>query len=305
MEPTYALETSGLSHHFSGGQAILNDICLQVPSGAIFGFLGPNGAGKTTTLRLILGLLKRQSGVIRIFGETFDRNRIGILQKTGAMIESPSLYGHLSATDNLRILQKIYRCRESRIAEVLQLVGLEGTNNKKAAAFSLGMKQRLGIAMALLHEPDLLILDEPTNGLDPNGMIEIREVLLDLNRQHGITILISSHLLAEIEKMVSHVGIIHHGKLLFQGTLGHLQQERTADTHFTIVTGNNEKAAVLLEEHYGITTQRLPGQLRLPMQSQEIVGRIVKDFVQHGIEIYELSPAQNDLEAIFMKMIHS
>jgi ABC-2 type transport system ATP-binding protein len=297
-----ALETSGLCHKFDSGGTVLNDINLQVPAGSVFGFLGPNGAGKTTTLRIILGLLKKQTGDISIFGKAFDLHRIQILKKVGAMIESPSLYGHLTATENLRVLQKIYRCPDKRIPQVLDFVELSQTGAKKAARFSLGMKQRLSIAMTLLHEPKLLVLDEPTNGLDPNGMIEVRELLLELNRQQGITILISSHLLGEIEKMVSHVGIIHHGSLLFQGTLGGLQQQRSAGARLTISTSDNYLTADILQAR-GIDTQMNANQLSLPIQQPEIVAQIVKDLVNAGIGVYELSPAENDLEAIFMQMI--
>lgn len=171
----------------------------MVPKGSIYGFLGPNGAGKTTTLRLILGLLKRQTGSINVFNVPFDENRIEILNQTGSLIESPSLYSHLTAYENLNVLRKIYQCPESRINDVLELVGLSNTGKKKSGLFSLGMKQRLGIAIALLNNPALLILDEPTNGLDPNGILEIRELLKRINAESGITIVISSHLLSEIE----------------------------------------------------------------------------------------------------------
>lgn len=302
MENTYVLETRGLSHHFADGATVLNHINLQVPAGSVYGFLGPNGAGKTTTLRLVLGLLQKQQGEILVFGQDFDRHRIGILQRTGAMIESPSLYGHLTAAENLQVLQKIYQCPAERIGQVLDKVGLAGTGNKKAARFSLGMKQRLSIAMALLHEPELLILDEPTNGLDPNGMIEVRELLLELNRKHGTTILISSHLLGEIEKMVSHVGIIHHGHLLFQGTLAGLQSERAAGARLSISTSDLEQTAAILRTR-GFEPSQADTRLSLPMPAPEVIAAIVRELISANINLYELSPIQNDLEAIFMGMI--
>jgi ABC-type multidrug transport system ATPase subunit len=220
---TYCLETSGLSHRFYGNPPVLNNVDLRVPSGSIYGFLGPNGAGKTTTLRLVLGLLKKQQGEIRIFGDPFAPNRLAILSKIGSLIESPSVYTQLTAVENLRVLQKVYRCPPDRIDTVLQLTGLGDTGNKKAGRFSLGMKQRLGIAIALLSDPVLLILDEPTNGLDPEGIIEMRELFRLLNGQ-GVTILLSSHLLAEMEKLITHAGIIHKGQLLFQGELAELRE---------------------------------------------------------------------------------
>ena len=170
----YSVETVGLTHKFPHGETALQNINLQVPVGSIYGFLGPNGAGKTTTLRLILGLLKKQQGSISFFGKSFEKNRIDILQKTGSLIESPSIYAHLTAVENLRVLQKIYKCPHGRITEVLRMVDLINTGKKKAGQFSLGMKQRLSIAIAMLNDPTLLILDEPTNGLDPNGIIEMQ-----------------------------------------------------------------------------------------------------------------------------------
>lgn len=281
---------------------VLDNINLQVQAGTIYGFLGPNGAGKTTTLRLVLGLLKKQKGEIRLFGELFEKNPLEALRKIGAMIESPSLYGHLTAVENLQLLQKVYQCPQSRIRQVLEMVGLSATGNKKAARFSLGMKQRLSIAMALLHEPSLLILDEPTNGLDPNGMIEIRELLLSLNRQYGITILISSHLLGEIEKMVSHVGIIHHGCLLFQGTLNELQKERAVESRLILATSNPEKTEAILLMHH-ILPEFKDGSFIMSMPSRQVTARLLRQLVSQDINVYELSPVKADLEDIFIKLI--
>jgi ABC-type multidrug transport system ATPase subunit len=215
----YVLETQRLSFMFPHQQQVLKDISLQVPEGSIYGFLGPNGAGKTTTLKLILGLLKKQQGDIMLRGQPFEKDRVGMLRNLGSFIETPSLYGHLSAKENLLIWQKIWQCPPSNITHALELVGLAGAGSKKVRQFSLGMKQRLGIAVAILHKPSLLILDEPTNGLDPHGILDVRELLTTLNRQEGATILVSSHLLSEIEKLVTHTGIIHKGGMIFQGTL--------------------------------------------------------------------------------------
>jgi lantibiotic transport system ATP-binding protein len=223
------LETSELSYRFSRNAIVLDKLDLRVPEGSIYGFLGPNGAGKTTTLRLLLGLLRKQQGHILFFGRPFEADRIAALRKVGSLIESPSVYGHLTAVENLAVWQKIYQCPWERIALVLHWVGLADTGRKKAGQFSLGMKQRLGIAIALLNDPSLLILDEPTNGLDPGGMIEIRELLQQLNRERGVTILLSSHLLSEMEKLVTHTGIIHRGRLLFQGSLDELREGYRGD----------------------------------------------------------------------------
>ena len=216
------IQTQGLTYHYSKGVRTLNDINLQVERGSIYGFLGPNGSGKTTTLSLLLGLLNNQQGHIKIFGEHLHSNRIGILKRTGSLIETPSLYGHLSAAQNLEVYRQVYGASMQRISEVLEIVDLNDTGNKAVKKFSLGMKQRLSIALALLPSPELLVLDEPSNGLDPAGIIELRHLVKRLNKDFGMTIIISSHLLTEVEKMVTHIGIIVKGSMLFQGTMQEL-----------------------------------------------------------------------------------
>ncbi len=242
------IKTTNLNFSFGSGQKTLQDVNLKVPKGSIYGFLGPNGAGKTTTLRLVLGLLKNQNGAIEVFGKDIMKDRLEILKKIGSLIEQPSLYLHLTAKENLEIYRLTYGVDKSRIGEVLKMVGLGYTGKKKAKQFSLGMKQRLSIAVALLHQPELLILDEPTNGLDPNGIIETRELIKTLNKEFGVTILVSSHILAEVERMASHVGIIHKGKFLFQGTLSELQGLKSKQSFLQIETADNEKAISLLQE---------------------------------------------------------
>jgi ABC-2 type transport system ATP-binding protein len=174
------LTTSDLTHNF-GPDPVLKNLNLHVPQGSIYGFLGPNGAGKTTTLRLVLGLLHTQRGSISIFGLPLESHRLDILRRVGSLIESPSLYDHLTAIENLAVWQKVFRPPITRIAEVLAVVGLSQTGRKRVSQFSLGMKQRLSLAVALLHGPDLLILDEPTNGLDPAGIVDMRALLMQLN----------------------------------------------------------------------------------------------------------------------------
>jgi len=299
----YSLETRELTHRFSKNEIILKDISLQVTEGSIYGFLGPNGAGKTTTLRLVLGLLKKQAGTISFFGQPFNENRIGILRKVGSLIESPSLYGHLTATENLSLLQKIYQCPKTRIQEVLNLVGLPDTGNKKVSQFSLGMKQRLSIAVALLHSPALLILDEPTNGLDPNGIIDMRELLKKLNRDHGITIVISSHLLPEIEKLVTHVGIINKGKMMFQGTLSELKQKEQQSS--VVIDTSDEAKAMQIIGNNGMAPEIRNGKITLPIMAKERIASVNRQLVNDGIEVYEMSIIKNDLEAIFMDLINN
>ena len=298
----YSITTNNLTYRFNGKETVLSDINLQVPTGSIYGFLGPNGAGKTTTLRLLLGLLKKQDGEINIFNLPFEKNRIDILRKTGSLIESPSLYAHLSAKENLAILQKVYQCKPSRIEEVLKIVGLENTGKKSTGKFSLGMKQRLSIAIALMHEPALLILDEPTNGLDPNGIIEMRELLKQLNKDLGMTILVSSHLLAEIEKMVTHVGIINKGKLIFQGTMGELHEAQHQQSFMCFETGNVEKSKEVLKTN-GIQFQQEGSQLHMPVLERELIASINKQLVEQDIKVYQISIVKNDLESIFIDLV--
>lgn len=291
------IQTTGLTYSFRNGNKTLDNINLQVPQGSVYGFLGPNGAGKTTTLRLLLGLLKNQQGKLEIFGKEFASHRIEILKRLGSLIEQPSLYLHLTAKENLEIYRLVYNVSKPRIDEVLKIVGLDNTGKKKAKQFSLGMKQRLSIAIALLHQPELLILDEPTNGLDPNGIIETRELIKKLNKEHGTTVIVSSHILNEVERMASHVGIIHKGKMLFQGPLAELQQMKTRQTSLEVETNNNEQAARLLES-FRITS--VNGKLVLPFENKEQTAAINKLLVQGGLDVYALHPQQNDLEQLFL-----
>lgn len=298
----YSIETKDLTHQFSESEIVLNGLNIQVPRGSIYGFLGPNGAGKTTTLRLILGLLKIQKGSISIFDKPFETARIEILSSIGSLIEAPSLYAHLTAFENLLILQKVYQCPKERIKEVLEIVGLADTGKKKAGKFSLGMKQRLSIAMALLHNPNLLILDEPTNGLDPNGIIEIRELLKKLNSEQGITIIISSHLLSEIEKMVTHVGIIHKGNLLFQGTLEDLHVKQSLTSSIRFETSDIDKSFEVLSK-FGLNPVNENSCILIPVVQNELIAEINREFVNQGIDVYRISTVKNDLESIFMEMV--
>ena len=297
----HCLETSDLSHRFAS-QDVLNGISMQVPTGSIYGFLGPNGAGKTTTLRLILGLLRTQRGEIRIFGKRFDTDRIAILKNVGSMIESPSLYDHLTGAENLRTLQLIHRCPDSRIDEVLELVGLAHTGKKRAKQFSLGMRQRLAIAAALLHRPSLIILDEPTNGLDPSGIIEIRNLLTELNRRDGCTILVSSHLLSEIDRVATHVGILGKGKLLFQGTIDELRRCRQEVLSIRMSTSDNAAALRTITSE-NIDAQLIEGEIVLPALPNERIAAINRQLMTRNLDVYEIRTVRNDLETIFLNLV--
>lgn len=295
------LETHGLYHKFGREDPVINGLSLCVPEGSIYGFLGSNGAGKTTTLRLILGLIRTQVGQIHIFGKPLEHHRESILKNTGSLIDSPSFYGHLTAAENLRVYQKVYQCNGARINEVLQVVGLARTGSKPANRFSLGMKQRLGIAIALLHSPRFLILDEPTNGLDPNGMIEIREMLIELNRQQGISMLVSSHILAEMEKLVSHVGIINKGQLIYEGSLARLTTRRQQGMQTIWETSDSIRAMEILRGRY--YAEKLDdSRLVIADLNKAQVGSVNRDLVEGGVSVYEINSSNNDLESIFINL---
>ncbi len=238
---TNIIETSGLTKG-TGRQTRVNHIDLRIPEGCVYGFLGPNGAGKTTTLKLLLGLLKPTAGTITFFGQKMtDKNRLSIIKHTGSLIESPSFYGHLTGLENLQIVAKLKKVPAGEITNVLRTVRLYEQKDKRVKQYSLGMKQRLGIAMALLGNPRVLILDEPTNGLDPAGIQEIREFIKELPVIRQMTVIVSSHLLSEMEQMADMVGIINHGELIFQGTLAALETKgESLENAFLKMTGGSE-----------------------------------------------------------------
>lgn len=299
----YAIETSKLSHRFGTNSEVLHLLDLQVPVGSVYGFLGPNGAGKTTTLKILLGLIRQQSGEVRLLGQPLQTHRGAILRRTGSMIESPSLYAHLSARENLRIWQILFQCPANRIEEVLTLTGLAHTGSKKTGKFSLGMKQRLGIAVSLLHQPDLLILDEPVNGLDPEGILEMRELMLTLHRQHGVTTVVSSHLLPEMEKMATHLGIIHKGHLLFQGLLTDLLSRARQSSH--LVSTSDNPQALLSLQGCGIEATLETGRLEVLLPDEASFATMIRCICYSGLDIHDIIPKKNDLELSFLQLVQS
>jgi ABC-2 type transport system ATP-binding protein len=299
MDNTAIIKTTGLSYHYAKGVQTLFDINLHVEKGSIYGFLGPNGSGKTTTLSLLLGLLNNEQGDIEIFGQHLHANRTDILKKIGSLIETPSLYAHLTAKENLEVYRAVYGASKAKVAEVLDIVGLGDTGKKVAKKFSLGMKQRLSIALALLPNPELLILDEPSNGLDPAGIIELRELIKKLNTAFGMTIVISSHLLTEVEKMVSHVGIIYKGKMLFQGSLPELHLFQQKGSKLMIRTSDNEVAINLLRQH---NPERIGDTLSVPLHDLHHVASINRMLTQQNLDVYLLHPKENTLEQLFIDL---
>lgn len=295
------IESQNLCFRYRKSEIIPDNINLLVPEGSVYAFLGPNGAGKTTTLKLLLGLLKPESGNIRIFSEDLKTNRVNILRRIGSLIESPSVYANLTAKENLAVYGRLYNIGDARVKEVLEMVGLSECGRKKSGHFSLGMKQRLSIGIALLHHPELLILDEPTNGLDPAGMVEIRELIRQLHSQQKTTIIISSHLLSEVEKIATHVGIINHGKLLFQGSAAMLKEHKQAGSTIQFEVSEPAKAMGLF------SALQLPAEqngclLRIPFSDRKQIARINKELVESGIDVFEIRQADNDLESIFVQL---
>ena len=293
------IETHNLNFYF-GKQPVVKSLSLQVPEQSIFGFLGPNGAGKTTTIKLLLSLLKIQEGSISIFGQELQRNRLGILSKIGSLIEQPAIYGHLTGKENLINRAKLLQVTGSRVDEMLTLVHLKDAAHKKASNYSLGMKQRLGIALAMLADPKLLILDEPTNGLDPNGIIEVRELLVKLVKEQGKTVFVSSHLLAEIERMATHVGIINHGAMMFQGSIQDL--ESISQPMIQVETDQIADAASFLKNSGHDINQVTEAYITLPYTTKDALAAVNASLHNQGHKIYSIGKVQKDLEQLFLNI---
>lgn len=296
-----AIETSGLTRQFDGITAV-NGIELQVPEHSVYGFLGPNGAGKTTTIRMLLGLLRPTSGEIRLFDLSLKDHRSTILSKTGSLVETPSLYPHLTGNENLEILQRLLNVDKSHIGRVLSIVKLENDARRPVKQYSLGMKQRLALAAALLGEPRLLILDEPTNGLDPAGILEMRKLLQHMPQEHGITVFLSSHLLSEVEQIATHIGILNAGTMIFQGPLKELQRRR--HEHLYLETDNPRAAMRLLTERDWPCEADGTG-LKVEIRKPDDAADVNKLMVQNSISVFQLSLIQSSLEDIFLTLTNS
>ena len=293
------IETNDLCKQYGNALRVAH-LDLDVPEGSVYGFLGPNGAGKSTTLKMILGLVRPTAGDIRVLGKKMDGgNRLAVLRQVGSLIESPSYYGHLTGEENLRIVQTLRGVPEKNIREVLQIVRLDGQRGKKLAHYSLGMKQRLGLAAALLGYPKLLILDEPTNGLDPAGIQEMRELICSLPERFGMTVVVSSHLLSEIDQMADHVAIIREGELVFQDTLEALHGR--SRHHLALRTTNNAVARAVLQEK-SVPCQEEEGYLILPILSDELAAQLTRLLAERHLGVIRLEERQKSLEDIFLEL---
>ncbi|MCG3087140.1 ABC transporter ATP-binding protein [Sporosarcina cyprini] len=294
----FIIETKNLTKKF-GATRVVNHVDLKVKKGEIYGFLGPNGAGKTTTIRMLLGLARPSKGSIHMFGKDIRKEKMAILRKVGSLVEYPSYYGHLTARENLEAVRVLLDVPKSRIDEVLSIVRLTKDAKRPVKGFSLGMKQRLGIATALLGNPELLILDEPTNGLDPSGILEMRELIKSMPKEHGITIVVSSHLLSEIDQMATQVGIITKGRIIFQDSIQKLREQASSSIKLTV---NDVEAAWKTLLSNGFTTDLVQNNLFIDRGTDDQVAAIVKSLVEHDFSIYRVEEQKKSLEEIFLEL---
>lgn len=291
------IETKSLCKQY-GTRMAVDHVELHVPQGCVYGFIGPNGAGKSTTMKMLLGLIHPTSGSVRLLGQPLTReSRLALLRQTGSLIENPAGYLHLTAQENLEIVADLKGVSHKDIGRVLDIVHLAQDRSRKVGQYSLGMKQRLGIAMALLGSPKLLILDEPTNGLDPAGIQEMRALIQDMPAATGATVLISSHLLGEMEQMVEQVGIIDHGHMLFEGPLAELQRHSRGSVTLRLLAP--AKAAPILRAH-GIAADG--GCVTLPPLRDDLLAALVQQLAMNGAGVVELTPHTKTLEEIFLSL---
>ena len=297
----YIIETHNLTKKY-GSQTSVSHLNIHVKKGRIYGLLGRNGAGKTTTMRMLLGLTAPTSGEVTIFGKPFQGNEKNILPHIGCLIESPGFYPNLTGTENLKIFAVLRGLRSPKyIKNALELVNLPYRDKKLFSQYSLGMKQRLAIALAVMHNPELLILDEPINGLDPIGIAEVRDFIRELCDTSGKTILISSHILSEISLLADDVGIIDHGKLLEEESLKELEAKNAKFIHFCV--SDAQKAAKIIAATFHSKDFRLTDANNLYLYDMTLpVEKINRSFVESGIEIQEVHLCEDTLEDYFKKI---
>ena len=293
------IETKALCKQY-GPHTAVDHVELHVPQGCVYGFIGPNGAGKSTTMKMLLGLIHPTAGRVRLLGQDLtEKSRLTLLRQTGSLIESPAGYLHLTAQENLEIVADLKGVPHKDIGRVLDIVHLTQDRSRRVGQYSLGMKQRLGIAMALLGSPKLLILDEPTNGLDPAGIQEMRALIQNMPAATGATVLISSHLLGEMEQMVEQVGIIDHGHILFEGPLTELQRHSRGNVTLRLL--DPAKAAPILRAN-GLTARSDSCVVTLPPLQDALLADLVQKLAAGGAGVVELTPHTKTLEEIFLSL---
>lgn len=298
---SYLLQTTDLTKTI-GRKHLVTNVRLHVKKGEIYGFLGPNGAGKTTVMKMLTNLWKPTSGSIELFGEALTPHSYGVLKRLGSIIEFPTFYDHMTGYENLKLHSEYMGYyHPGSIEQALEMLGLSGAAGKPVREFSLGMKERLGIARAILCKPELLILDEPTNGLDPVGMKQIRELFMTLCKEHGITLFISSHILSEIESIADTIGIIHQGEMKQEISMKEIQERNLAYLEFSVP--DTKKAAFVLSDKLGLSNFKIleQGQIRI-YDNRISVQELSKVLVQNGVELISLGRKTETLEDYFLKL---
>jgi ABC-2 type transport system ATP-binding protein len=294
-----AIETSGLTRRF--GQVVaVEGLDLRVPRACVYGFLGPNGAGKTTTIRMLLGLMRPNAGSVKLFDCALNEDRRRLLGRVGSLVETPSLYPHLTGAENLEVTRRLIGAPREVVTRALKIVNLEADARRLVRGYSLGMRQRLGLALALLQEPELLILDEPTNGLDPAGIRDMRALIRQLSVEHGMTIFLSSHLLSEVEQVATHLGIINRGRMIFEGTVSELEARRRERLRLGV--DRPEEARRLLAAAGWAVEEARDGFLTVDTRDRAQAAAINGVLVRGGLEVYHLQIEQQSLEDRFLQL---
>ncbi len=297
----YVIETKNLTKEYDGWKSVAN-LNMHVKRGRVYGLLGRNGAGKTTTMKMLLGLTDPTEGEALLFGENIQTGAKRILPRVGSLIESPGFYPNLTGTENLNIFARLRGVpKRSAVADALEVVGLPYRDKKLYAQYSLGMKQRLAIALAIMHDPELLILDEPINGLDPIGIAEVRRFIRDLCNERGKTILVSSHILSEIALLADDIGIIDHGVLLEEGSLEDLEGRNSRYIRFDV--SDPARAALILQERFHTSNFKVLDDRKLTLYDMDLpVALINRAFIEAGIDLYESHLFEATLEDYFKKV---
>ena len=298
---SYILQTSHLSKTIDGKQ-LVTDVNIHVKKGEVYGFLGPNGAGKTTVMKMLTNLWKPTSGTVALFGKALEKTSYEELKRMGSIIEFPTFYDHMSGKDNLQLhCEYMGYYNKGSVEEALGMLGLSDAADQPAGSYSLGMRQRLGIARAILCKPELVILDEPTNGLDPAGMKQIRDLFRMLCTEYGMTFMISSHLLPEIESIADTVGVIHHGKMMKEISMKEIAETNTA--YIELAVENTKKAAYVLAEKMQLSNFKIVNDSQIRIYEQGVTTqKISKELMANDVEIASISQHTENLEDYFLKI---
>ena len=298
---SYILQTSHLSKTIDGKQ-LVTGVNIHVKKGEVYGFLGPNGAGKTTVMKMLTNLWKPTSGTVALFGKALEKNSYEVLKRMGSIIEFPTFYDHMSGKDNLQLhCEYMGYYNKGSVEEALGMLGLSDAADKPAGSYSLGMKQRLGIARAILCKPELVILDEPTNGLDPAGMKQIRDLFRMLCTEYGMTLMISSHLLPEIESIADTVGVIHHGKMMKEISMKEIAETNTA--YIELAVEDTKKAAYVLAEKMQLNNFKIVNDSGIRIYEQGVTTqKISRELMANDVEIASISQHTENLEDYFLKI---